>query len=325
MKVTGAQALFSSLEGEGVEVVFGDPRRRDPAGLRPADRLERPPRPVPPRAGRRPRGRGLRLGHRQGRRVHRHLAARAAATWSRRSPTRRWTRSRSSRSPARSRRRWSATTPSRRPTSPASRCRSRSTTSWSRTRRPRRGGPRGVPHRAHRPPGPGARRPAEGRAVSETDVEVAGRRSTLPGYKPTTKGNHAQVARGGEADPEGEAAGAVRRRRRDQGRGQRRSCSSWRPTGELPVVTTLMARGAFPDAHELCLGMPGMHGNYTAVTAMQKSDLLIALGARFDDRVTGKLAGVRAGRQDRSTSTSTRPRSARTARPTCRSWATART
>jgi acetolactate synthase-1/2/3 large subunit len=59
----------------------------------------------------------------------------------------------------------------------------------------------------------------------------------------------------------------------------------------IPVVTTLMARGAFPDDHPLCLGMPGMHGNYTAVTAMQRSDLLIALGARFDDRVTGKLDG----------------------------------
>ncbi len=57
----------------------------------------------------------------------------------------------------------------------------------------------------------------------------------------------------------------------------------------IPVVTTLMARGAFPDDHDLCLGMPGMHGNYTAVTAMQKSDLLIALGSRFDDRVTGKV------------------------------------
>ena len=56
-----------------------------------------------------------------------------------------------------------------------------------------------------------------------------------------------------------------------------------------PVVTTLMARGALPDDHAQCLGMPGMHGNYTAVTAMQKSDLLVALGARFDDRVTGKL------------------------------------
>ena len=56
-----------------------------------------------------------------------------------------------------------------------------------------------------------------------------------------------------------------------------------------PVVTTLMARGSFPDSHELCLGMPGMHGNYTAVTAMQRSDLLIAMGSRFDDRVTGKV------------------------------------
>jgi acetolactate synthase I/II/III large subunit len=56
-----------------------------------------------------------------------------------------------------------------------------------------------------------------------------------------------------------------------------------------PVVTTLMARGALPDDHPLCLGMPGMHGNYTAVTSMQRSDLLVALGARFDDRVTGKL------------------------------------
>ena len=59
--------------------------------------------------------------------------------------------------------------------------------------------------------------------------------------------------------------------------------------GNIPVVTTLMARGAFPDSHELCLGMPGMHGNYTAVTAIQKSDLLIAMGSRFDDRVTGKV------------------------------------
>ena len=50
-----------------------------------------------------------------------------------------------------------------------------------------------------------------------------------------------------------------------------------------------MARGAFPDDHPLASGMPGMHGNATAVTAMQRSDLLIALGARFDDRITGKV------------------------------------
>ncbi|MGI5217106.1 acetolactate synthase large subunit [Nocardia sp. CA-290969] len=57
----------------------------------------------------------------------------------------------------------------------------------------------------------------------------------------------------------------------------------------IPVVTTLMARGAFPDSHKLNLGMPGMHGTVAAVAALQKSDLLITLGARFDDRVTGQL------------------------------------
>ncbi|WP_229051273.1 acetolactate synthase large subunit [Aeromicrobium sp. Leaf350] len=58
---------------------------------------------------------------------------------------------------------------------------------------------------------------------------------------------------------------------------------------QVPVVTTLMALGAFPDSHELHLGMPGMHGSVAAVAALQKSDLLINLGARFDDRVTGNL------------------------------------
>src|SRR4029078_4781646 len=57
----------------------------------------------------------------------------------------------------------------------------------------------------------------------------------------------------------------------------------------IPVVTTLMARGAFPDSHPQHLGMPGMHGTVAAVAGMQKSDLIISLGARFDDRVTGNL------------------------------------
>jgi acetolactate synthase-1/2/3 large subunit len=60
---------------------------------------------------------------------------------------------------------------------------------------------------------------------------------------------------------------------------------------DIHVVTTLMNRGGFPDSHRLALGMPGMHGTYTAVTAMQQADLLVALGARFDDRVTGRLDG----------------------------------
>jgi acetolactate synthase-1/2/3 large subunit len=58
----------------------------------------------------------------------------------------------------------------------------------------------------------------------------------------------------------------------------------------IPVVTTLMARGAFPDSHPQHLGMPGMHGTVAAVLALQKADLIVCLGARFDDRVTGKLS-----------------------------------
>jgi acetolactate synthase-1/2/3 large subunit len=111
---------------------------------------------------------------------------------------------------------------------------------------------------------------------------------SLPGYKPNTKGNQRQVV---------EAVRMIMRAKRPVlyvGGGVIKADAheelfDLATTGQLPVVTTLMARGAFPDSHELCLGMPGMHGNYTAVTAMQKADLLVALGSRFDDRVTGKL------------------------------------
>jgi acetolactate synthase-1/2/3 large subunit len=112
----------------------------------------------------------------------------------------------------------------------------------------------------------------------------------LPGYKPNTKGHPRMIK---------EAARLISEARRPVlyvGGGilKARAAEALRALAELtgiPVVTTLMARGAFPDSHELCLGMPGMHGNYTAVTAMQKSDLLVALGSRFDDRVTGKVGG----------------------------------
>jgi len=112
----------------------------------------------------------------------------------------------------------------------------------------------------------------------------------LPGYKPTVKG-HPRMIR--------EAAKLIATSTRPviyAGGGilKARAAEALRELAELtgiPVVTTLMARGAFPDSHPLCLGMPGMHGNYTAITAMQQSDLLIALGSRFDDRVTGKVGG----------------------------------
>ena len=116
----------------------------------------------------------------------------------------------------------------------------------------------------------------------------------LPGYNPQT-----------EVDPEAIRAAAELIRASERpvlyvGGGilKARAADALRELAELTgisVVTTLMARGAFPDSHDLCLGMPGMHGNFTAVTAMQESDLLIALGARFDDRVTGRLDGFAPG------------------------------
>ena len=111
----------------------------------------------------------------------------------------------------------------------------------------------------------------------------------LPGYKPTVKGHPKQIK---------EAARLINEAKRPviyAGGGilKARAAEALRELAELAdvhVVTTLMARGCFPDDHPLCLGMPGMHGNYTAVTAMQRADLLIALGSRFDDRVTGKVS-----------------------------------
>src|SRR6188472_1831560 len=112
----------------------------------------------------------------------------------------------------------------------------------------------------------------------------------LPGYKPNLKGHPKQIKDaakliGDAKRPVIYAGGGILKARAAE------ALRELAETTGIPVVTTLMARGAFPDSHELALGMPGMHGNYTAVTAMQKSDLLITLGARFDDRVTGKLAG----------------------------------
>jgi acetolactate synthase-1/2/3 large subunit len=111
----------------------------------------------------------------------------------------------------------------------------------------------------------------------------------LPGYRPVTVGDPVLVGRAAELiasahRPVFYVGGGVLKAR---------AADALRVLAErtgIPVVTTLMARGAFPDSHPQALGMPGMHGHYTAVTAMQRSDLLINLGARFDDRVTGKIS-----------------------------------
>jgi acetolactate synthase I/II/III large subunit len=113
-------------------------------------------------------------------------------------------------------------------------------------------------------------------------------RIDLPGYRPVTRPHGKQVR---------EAAKLISAARRPVlyvGGGvlKARATAELRQLAELtgiPIVTTLMARGSFPDSHRQHLGMPGMHGSVAAVTALQKSDLLIALGTRFDDRVTGRL------------------------------------
>jgi acetolactate synthase-1/2/3 large subunit len=114
-------------------------------------------------------------------------------------------------------------------------------------------------------------------------------RMDLPGYRPVTRPHGKQIR---------EAARLIAAARRPVlyvGGGvlKARATQELRRLAELtgiPVVTTLMARGAFPDSHRQHLGMPGMHGSVSAVTALQKADLLIALGTRFDDRVTGRLS-----------------------------------
>ncbi|QLD13117.1 acetolactate synthase large subunit [Microbacterium oleivorans] len=111
----------------------------------------------------------------------------------------------------------------------------------------------------------------------------------LPGYRPVTKAHGKQIQAAAQLLAESHkpvlyvGGGVIRGRASDE------LLTLAEATG-APVVTTLMARGAFPDSHPQHLGMPGMHGTVPAVLALQESDLIVALGARFDDRVTGKAA-----------------------------------
>lgn len=116
----------------------------------------------------------------------------------------------------------------------------------------------------------------------------------LPGWRPPSRVHSRQIAEAAKAILTAEkpvlyvGGGAI----------NADACSELRrlaETGRLPVVTTLMAKGAFPDSHPLCYGAPGMHGSKWANWALNKADLLVAVGARFDDRVTGKLSAFAAG------------------------------
>ncbi|PPF58067.1 acetolactate synthase large subunit [Rathayibacter sp. AY1C2] len=111
----------------------------------------------------------------------------------------------------------------------------------------------------------------------------------LPGYRPVTKAHGKQIQAAAQLLVESRkpvlyvGGGIIRARAAAELKAFAEACGA-------PVVTTLMARGAFPDSHEQHLGMPGMHGTVPAVLALQEADLILALGSRFDDRVTGKAA-----------------------------------
>jgi acetolactate synthase-1/2/3 large subunit len=116
----------------------------------------------------------------------------------------------------------------------------------------------------------------------------------LPGYRPTSKPHSGQIAAAAKLMVAARrpvlyiGGGVIKAEATEQ------LLRLAELTG-IPVVTTLMARGAFPDSHVQHLGMPGMHGTVAAVAAMQKADLLIAIGTRFDDRVTGQLSSFATG------------------------------
>ncbi|MFD9942118.1 acetolactate synthase large subunit [Nonomuraea sp. NPDC059023] len=111
----------------------------------------------------------------------------------------------------------------------------------------------------------------------------------LPGYRPVTRPHSKQIR---------EAAKLIAESRRPVlyvGGGVHKAGASAEllqlaELTEIPVITTLMARGTFPDGHPQHMGMPGMHGSVSAVGALQKADLIVGLGVRFDDRVTGQLS-----------------------------------
>ncbi len=110
----------------------------------------------------------------------------------------------------------------------------------------------------------------------------------LPGYKPTRSGHPLQVQAAAEAIAKARrpvlyvGGGVLNAHAEDE-------LAVFAEAVQIPVVTTLMAKGAFPDSHPLCVGLPGMHGSKFANWAMNRADLLVTIGARFDDRVTGKL------------------------------------
>ena len=119
-------------------------------------------------------------------------------------------------------------------------------------------------------------------------VTLPGLEAAPPRPRPADRGSRRGDRRGGAAHP-------LRRRRRAERARDATSCSRSRRSARLPVVTTLMAKSGFPESHELHAGWPGMHGPKWSNWALNKADLIVAVGARFDDRVTGKVSAFAPG------------------------------
>ncbi len=155
--------------------------------------------------------------------------------------------------------------------------------------RPAAGDEGGLPHRAHRPARARCWSTSRGTCQRGTLEFGYPEKVDLRGYRPTRTGHPKMIERAAELIDAARAAGDLRRRRRQRGRRRTPSCWRWPSGPTSPVTTTLMGKGGFPDEHELSLGMLGMHGTAYANYALHEADLIIAVGARFDDRVTGKL------------------------------------
>ena len=149
---------------------------------------------------------------------------------------------------------------------------------------------RGVLHRAHRPARPGGRRHPQGRPVRQGRLHRSPPTSQHKSYHPQLKGDAARIAQAVEMMAHGQAADLLHRRRRHQfrARASRLLRELVQVTG-FPITSTLMGLGAYPASAKQWLGMLGMHGTYEANNAMHDCDVMICIGARFDDRITGRI------------------------------------
>ena len=150
---------------------------------------------------------------------------------------------------------------------------------------------RGLLRRLERPPGPGGRRHPEGHPVRERRLSRPDRATSTRPIARSVKGDLDTIRAAVELMADGQAAGLLHRRRRHQFRParRRRCCASSCALTGLPITSTLMGLGAFPASDPQWLGMLGMHGTYEANNAMHDCDVMISIGARFDDRITGRL------------------------------------